>query len=84
LFFLPSGRRSKINVLSSAGTVYCKLSFSPLSTKSKMPNIGNQTYTKQQVQQLTVARTSNISDPKSNSKKTFEKVPVVCNASDIN
>lgn len=49
-----------------------------------MPNIGNQTYTKQQVQQLTVARTSNISDPKSNSKKTFEKVPVVCNASDIN
>ena len=32
----------------------------------------------------TVARTSNIADTKSNSKKTFEKVPVVCNASDIN
>lgn len=45
--------------------------------QNQKPNIGNQTYTKQLVQQLTVARTNNIADAKSNSKKTFEKVPVV-------
>ena len=38
------------HVLSSAGRVYYKLAFSPISTKSKKLNIGNQTYSKQQVQ----------------------------------
>ena len=49
------------------------------------PHIGNQTYTKQQVQQLTVARTNNTADTKSHPKKTFEKIPALrCNATDIN
>ena len=49
------------------------------------PHMGNQTYTKQQVQQLTVARTNNTADTKSHPKKTFEKIPALrCNATDIN